>query len=293
VRRGWRRIGILAVGALFLVAVVAPASPATAKKRKIDVRPGPNAISKALARADRGDMLRLHGRRYREAVTIEESVKLVGVGRRRPVIDARCESSFTVAVRADNVSLKRLEVRGADGVPSSEVDFRRVSGGRASNLLVRDSCDAEYGINVVDTGPVTIVNSLARGFSDAGFYVGEVTSTPGGQIRVAQSDAFDNRRGVIVENSAGGEIVIERNFIHDNRVPIQPTGVFIHNSDGVRVLENEITRNGIGLHLDQNSDGNSALFNSLLDNEVDIRDRGTGNCGTDNAFSTGDPLPPC
>jgi nitrous oxidase accessory protein NosD len=280
--------------AAVVVISVAIASPAAAKKRKIDVRPGPNAITKALARADRRDTLRLHGRRYREAVTIEESVKLVGVGRRRPVIDARCESPFTVAVRADNVSLKRLEVRGADGGPfPSEVDFRRVSGGRASNLLVRDSCDAEYGINVVDTGPVTIVNSVARGFSDAGFYVGEVTSTPGGQIRVAQSDAFDNRRGVIVENSAGGEIVVEQNFIHDNRVPIQPTGVFIHNSDGVRVLENEIARNGIGLHLDQNSDGNSALFNSLLDNEVDIRNQGTGNCGTDNAFSTGDPLPPC
>jgi predicted transcriptional regulator of viral defense system len=38
---------------------------------------------------------------------------------------------------------------------------------------------------------------------------------------------------------------------------------------------------------------NSAVFNQLLDNTVDIRNQGTGNCGSDNAFSTGDALPPC
>lgn len=59
------------------------------------------------------------------------------------------------------------------------------------------------------------------------------------------------------------------------------------------MLENEIARNEIGLELSPNSDGNSAVFNRLLDNTVDIRNQGTGNCGTDNAFSTGDALPPC
>ena len=113
---------------------------------------------------------------------------------------------------------------------------------------------------------------------------------------MAQSESLGNHRGVIVENSAGGEIVVEQSFIHDNRVPIEgstPTGVFINNSDGVRVLENEIARNGIGLDLSPNSDRNSAVFNQLLDNTVDIRNQGTGNCGIDNAFSTGDALPPC
>jgi nitrous oxidase accessory protein NosD len=290
------RTAVVVVAAV-LVMIAAVASPVAAKKRKIDVRPGPNAITKALARADNGDVLRLHGRRYREPVTIEESVKVVGVGKRRPLIDGECETSLTIAVRADNVRLKRLAVRGADGGPfPTEVDFRGVSGGRANNVAVRDTCDAEYGINVFDTGPVTIVGSSARGFDDAGFYVGQVTRTPGGRVRVAQSESLGNHRGVIVENSAGGEIVVEQSFIHDNRVPIEgstPTGVFINNSDGVRVLENEIARNGIGLDLSPNSDRNSAVFNQLLDNTVDIRNQGTGNCGTDNAFSTGDVLPPC
>jgi hypothetical protein len=54
------------VVAAVLVMSAAVASPVAAKKRKIDVRPGPNAITQALARADKGDVLRLHGRRYRE-----------------------------------------------------------------------------------------------------------------------------------------------------------------------------------------------------------------------------------
>jgi nitrous oxidase accessory protein NosD len=288
-----------AITALALLALVACVpGPAAAKgKRTIEVRPGASAIGKALDRADDGQMLRIHKGRYEEAVTIEKRVKLVGVGRRRPVIDGRCATPITIAVRSDGVRLKRLEVRGADGGAfPTEVDFKGVSGGRANNLIVRDTCDAEYGINVFDTGPMGIVGSRARGFDDAGFYVGGVTSTPGGRIRVRKSESLKNHRGVIVENSAGGEIVVANNDIHDNRVPIAgstPAGVFINNSDGVRVDENELARNGIGLRLSPNSDGNSAAYNLFFDNFVDIRNQGSGNCGIDNVFDTGDALPPC
>jgi hypothetical protein len=33
--------------------------------------------------------------------------------------------------------------------------------------------------------------------------------------------------------------------------------------------------------------------NAFLDNPVDVRDEGLGNCGQANMFQTGDPLPPC
>jgi hypothetical protein len=126
-----------------------PAIASARAKHKLDVHPGNDALAQALERARDGDVLRIHGRQYREAVTIDERVKLVGVARRRPVIDARCGSDIAIAVRADGVQLKRLEVRGAEGDRfPSEVDFNGVSNGRASNLVVRDTCDAEYGINV-------------------------------------------------------------------------------------------------------------------------------------------------
>jgi parallel beta-helix repeat protein len=275
-----------------LVALLAFVPIATAK-RKIEVRPGPDAISRAIERADAGDVLRIHRGRYTETPAIDKRLKLVGVGKRRPVIDGQCSTRSTVEARADGVRLRRLKVVGGLAI---EVDFTAVSGGRANNLVVRDSCDAEYGINVYATGPIGIVDSVARGFHDAGFYVGEVTSTPGGRVRVRRSESTRNHRGVIVENSAGGEIVVAQNDIHDNRVPIAgsvPTGVYIHNSDGVRVEENEVARNGIGLHMSADSDANVAAFNLFLDNGVDIRNQGSGNCGIDNVVATGDALPPC
>jgi parallel beta-helix repeat protein len=283
---------IAALALLVLVACVP--ETATAKgKRKIEVRPGPNAIENAVARADAGDVLRIHSGRYEETPAVDKRLKLVGVGKRRPVIDGQCSTRSTVEARADGVRLRRLKVVGGLAI---EVDFTAVSGGRANNLVVRDSCDAEYGINVFASGPVGIVNSVARGFHDAGFYVGEVTSTPGGRVRVRRSESMNNHRGVIVENSVGGEIVVAQNDIHDNQVPFTgsvPTGVYIHNSDGVRVEENEVARNGIGLHLSADSDANVAAFNLFLDNGVDIRNQGTGNCGIDNVVATGDALPPC
>jgi nitrous oxidase accessory protein NosD len=293
VRRGTRRTAA-AIAALSLLALVTSAPTATAAKRKIDVRPGKEALSKALDRARDGAVLRIHGRRYREAVTIDKRVKLVGVGRRRPVIDARCGSPTTIEVLADGVRLRRLEVVGAD--TANEVAFDEVSRGRAGNLVVRDTCDALYGINVYDTGPISIANSRARGFDDAGFYVGEIASTPGGAIRVLQSESVKNHRGVIVEDSTSDATIrVANNLIHDNTVPVPgstPAGIFIHNSDGVQVDENELRRNDIGLHLSSGSDGNVAAYN-LFDNPVDVLDEGTGNCGIENLAFTGDALPPC
>jgi parallel beta-helix repeat protein len=287
------------VAAAVAVAVVAslPAG-SSAAKREIEVRPGRNAISKALDRARDGGKLLLHAGRYREEITVDKRVKLVGVGKGRPVIDGRCDAETTVAVRADGVRLKHLKVVGAgDGPFPIEVDFTEVSGGRANDLVLRDTCEAEYGINVLDTGPIEIRNSRARGFDDAGFYIGEVTRTLGGAIQLRGSHSYANNRGLIVENSAGGDIRVTGNQFHDNDVPnpvSPPTGILITNSDGIFVGGNEVRDNArIGLHITADSDDNLIDDNTILGNPVDTRNEGTGNCGSGNVFETGDPLPPC
>jgi len=286
--------GIVVLALLALVVSV-PAIASARAKRKIEVRPGPNAIANALDRADDGQVLRIHRGRYEEAVTVEKRVKLVGVGRRRPVIDAGCASPTTVGVLADGVSLRRLKIVGAD--TGDELTFAEVSGGRASNLVVRDTCDALYGINVYNTGPIEIRRSRALGFDDAGFYIGEITSTGGGAIRLRGSQSHQNHRGLIVENSSGGSIRVIRNQFHANTVPVgfsPPTGVLINNSDGVLVEANTMSANGMfGLHIGPGSDGNVIERNSLFSNPVDIENQGTGNCGSGNEFTTGDALPPC
>jgi parallel beta-helix repeat protein len=291
--------GTTAVLAALVVAIALPAAGAGAKrKHKVTVRPGKTAITKALNRVKQPGVLRIKSGRYREAVTIDKQVKLKGVGKgRRPIIDGRCRTDITVAVRHDDVRLRSLRVVGAGtGTFPIEVDFREVSGGVVKEVLMKDTCDADYGLNLYETGPIGVFDSKAVGFSDAGFYVGEITSTPGGAIYVWGNEGYHNNRGVIVENSAGGEIQIRDNRFNFNDVPgfSGPVGILINNSDGVAIEGNDARGNAaFGLHLTIGSDGNVALSNSLLGNPIDIRDQGSGNCGAGNTFTTGDPLPPC
>lgn len=296
-RRGanWTAVGV--VGCVLAVSAVA-ASPALAKKGKVTVRPGNDAIAKALERVKEPGVVRVKRGRYREQVTIAKQVKLRAVGRGRPVIDGECEAELTVAVRHDDVKLRGLKVVGAGtGTFPIEVDFTGVSGGGVRDVVLKDTCgDAEYGINLFETGPIDVLDSRAAGFSDAGFYAGAISGTPGGAIRFRGNEAFHNTRGVIVENSAGGDIRVSDNVFNFNDVPgfAGAAGIVINNSDGVLVERNEARGNlDFGLHLTPGSDRNTILSNTLLDNPVDLRNQGSGNCGTGNTFATGDPLPPC
>jgi parallel beta-helix repeat protein len=110
------------------------------------------------------------------------------------------------------------------------------------------------------------------------------------------NEGFHNNRGAIVENSAGGDIRLRDNRFNFNDVPgsTGATGITINNSDGVLIEDNEARSNAaFGLHLTTGSDNNVVVSNFFLDNPIDIRNEGTGNCGSPNALATGDPLPPC
>jgi parallel beta-helix repeat protein len=203
-------------------------------------------------------------------------------------------------VRRPAVELRGLRVVGADegfGPFPSEVDFSNVAFGRARDLVLRDTCDAEYGINVFDTGPVSLIGNEARGFSDAGLYVGGIEDTHGGAISVRGNETYGNNRGVIVEDSTGGRIVVRDNELHDNRAPGEgePTGIWLHDSDGVRIVGNSITDSGeLGIHLSVGSDANVLNDNVVRRNPTNLLDEGSGNCGSGNRFgSSGNVLPPC
>jgi parallel beta-helix repeat protein len=292
--------GLAAIVSLgLMVPLAASGQPGHAQGREIEVDPGRNAITKALARADAGDKLHIQGGHYREAITIAEPVKLVGSRNGRvPVIDAGCQTEIAVAVRSAGVTLKRLKVVGAtDGaIPGIGVDFRDVPTGRGQDLTVRDTCDAEYGINLLNTGPVSVTGSRTTGFSDAGIYVGDITDTGGGTLLVRGNDAYGNNKGAIVEFSAGGSIRLEDNDLHDNSLlgTGEPTGLLVFDSDGVQITDNRIRKNGgLGLHLTSNADANVLTRNVIAGNATDVLNEGSGNCGSGNVFATGGPLPPC
>jgi nitrous oxidase accessory protein NosD len=191
-------------------------------RNALEVRPGPGAIAKALDKAEPGDKLRIHSGRYREAIEVTAPVTIVGARKgRRPVIDAQCSALFTVSVRSPGVVLRGLKVVGATdlGGAGTEVDVRGVARGTVEDLVVRDTCDAEYGVNVFQTGAVSVLDTRATGFSDVGIYVGDITDTAGATLLVGGNEAFGNNKGVIVEFSTGASIRVEETTSKTTRSP--------------------------------------------------------------------------
>jgi parallel beta-helix repeat protein len=264
--------------------------------RTIQVHPG--ELQDAIARARAGDTLVIHQGHYRGAFVIDKRLRLIGAKReKRPLIDGGCDTRVTLAVRAPGVLLRRLHVVGATegfGPVPSEVDFSWVESGRATHLLVRDTCDAEYGINVFGSAEVDLIENRGRGFSDAAFYVGAILSTGDGVLRVARNIGFASNRGIIVEDSVGGRIRVVGNRLSNNTAAGlgPPTGIFLHRSDGVLLIDNRVRDNGrFGIHLDPASDDNRLFGNVALRNPSgNIRNEGSRNCGARNRPNS---LPSC
>jgi parallel beta-helix repeat protein len=288
---------------------------ASASAATIEVSPGPNAINRAIDKAHDGDTLRIRHGYYRESLTIDKRVTLQGVGGRRPVIDAGCKRRATIQVSHGGVRLIHLKVKGAAENPSgpypSEIDIENVASGSVRDTFVHNSCGgtdtgAEYGINVRNSGAVKVTRGRATGgFSAAGIYIGGITDTGSSTLEVAGNVSFGNHQGVIIENSSGGRIELHYNYLRHNRIggeEFQPTGLFINNSDRVRVVDNEIQENGhFGVNLSAGSDHNALIDNEIegngyATNGVDVNNNGSANCGSGNTgISTvaGKPLANC
>jgi parallel beta-helix repeat protein len=309
-REGGLRLGARA-GAISVVLALSLASfAASASAATIEVRPGANAINKALDKADNGDLLRVHDGTYREAFTVDKRVRIRGVGG-RPLIDARCESRTTIEVVRGGVKLAHLKVVGAaehrSGLFPSEIDVQNVGSGIIEDVVVHDPCGgidkgAEYGINVFNSGHVEVIDNRAiGGFHDAGIYIGGITDTGDGTLRVVSNASYRNHQGIIIENSSGpgSRIRVAKNNVHHNTIPgeiHEDTGIFINNSDRVRLRDNSVRRNGhFGINITSGSDDNALIDNVIRNNPVDINNDGTGTCGSGNSFGSldGAPLSPC
>jgi parallel beta-helix repeat protein len=305
---GSRRGGRIATAVVACVAL-SWAFTTAASAATIDVTPGPNAINKAVFKAHFGDTLRIHDGTYREAVAVDKHVTLRGVGG-RPLIDARCNSRTTISTTNNGVVLNHLKVVGAADNPSgpfpSEVDFRGMRTGTIHDLVIHDTCGdvdhgAEYGINVFGSGPVEVSdNRVTGGFSDAGIYIGGIVDTDGASLRVVRNATYLNHQGIIVEDSGlDGFVQVANNNVHHNianGVEGNESGIFLHNSDKVRLRENTVRNNGeFGVNLDPTSDHNRLFDNTITANPTDLNNQGPANCGFGNTIgsTSGNPLPPC
>jgi hypothetical protein len=294
-----RTFGVLAA-ALSVCAI--SAVQATAKT--VNVRPTKaHALQKGIDRAGPGDRVAVHPGRYDEVVEVDKRVHIVGVGKRRPVIDGSCRDRLAVVdVTHSGVTLRHLKVKGADGesFPGFAVNMVGLAHGTIEDIVMQQSCpdEAEYGANVNVDGDIQILdNKIFGGFEDAGIYVGSIADTLGGTLRVNGNESYANSSGILIEDSFGNDqrIVVRNNDTHDNhggRSLSPGTGIFVHDSDlGVYTGNTMNDNQNYGVHFDTPSDDNVFNENKAARNGVANKlDEGTGNCGAGNV---GFSMPPC
>ncbi len=289
------RIVLAAATAAAALLIAVPGVSAGGSK-VLQVHPG--QLKSKLGAAQDGDTLVVHRGHYRGTFVITKSVTIAGAkGEPRPLIDAGCNARAAILIHDAGVVLRHLSVTGADeghGSFPSEVDFSGIRSGRAADLRVYDTCDAEYGINVFGSREIDVVDNRGSGFSDSAIYIGGITTTGDGVLRVNRNEALGNNRGIIVEDSAGGDLRFKDNEVHDNSSAGEgePSGIFVHNSDGVLFSGNRVHDNGkYGIHIDANSDGNRFFDNTVSGNPgANFFDEGSGNCGSGNHPN---PFPAC
>jgi parallel beta-helix repeat protein len=260
------------------------------------VRPqGPlsGTFQHAIDKAKSGDRLRIHAGTYSEALTIDKRLQIFAATKGSPpVIDAKCDSSIAVDVTSPGVSIEGLKVKGAKD--AFAMNFNNVRSARVRDMRLNNNCgSAEYGFNIFNAGRIRISDSKATGFGDAGVYIGGIGDTSNGALIVRGVTAMDNNRGIIVEDSTGVDIQVKNNILDRNTISGEgvPSGVFVHNSDGVLFEGNKTRSNGVfGIQIDATSDDNVFKNNVSTDNGTDdFFNEGLGNCGSGNSF----PLSGC
>lgn len=218
--------------------------------------------------------------------------------------------AFTLLVLDGPVTLKNFEVTGASDAAQfseyggAEVNFISGGFGSASGLKMQDKCGVKYGVNVFDTADTLVEDGVFKGYDDAGVYIGGIRD-PGTVVEVIGNKAKENNRGILIEDSGqNGGILVANNVTDANGNGFTPSGIFLHNSDGVVISSNDANNNPYaGIHLDVTSDDNRVLGNAATGNGVgaqggtgaDLLNEGQNNCGSDNTFGTtaGNPLGFC
>lgn len=234
---------LVAVMAALLVTI------GVADARTWRIRPGPGAeqaLQTALIEARPGDTVRLGRGRFELSSGLSLNVDRVtirgeGEGRSILAFDNQRRGAEGLLVTADGVVLRDFAVENARGDAIKVRDCQGVTfrGVRAEWTRGPNQNNGAYGLYPVNCSNVLIQDSIARGASDAGIYVGQSRN-----IIVRNNLAEFNVAGIEIENSFNADVF-------GNRAVNNTGGILVFDLPGlpqqgghsVRVFENEIVAN--------------------------------------------------
>lgn len=184
---------------------------ATAEARTWRIGPGPNVqteLQEALISAQPGDTIRLDRGRFELTSGLSlavDNVTVRGAGQDRTILsfDNQAQGAEGLLVTSDRVTLRDFAVENSKGDAIKARDCDRISiiGVRTEWTRGPNPENGAYGLYPVNCDNVLIRDSIARGASDAGIYVGQSRN-----IVVRDSVAEYNVAGIEIENSFNADV---------------------------------------------------------------------------------------
>ena len=260
-----------------------------------------HSVQHAITGRARGDVIDVHPGTYRGRLLVDKKLTIEGVGKARPVFDAKCDATTRSRSTHGGVTSSTSRSMGADegfGDFPAEVFFIGVASGRASTCGPSTPATPNTGSRRSRPGRSRSPTTTAAASATPAIYIGTINDTLGGTLaRVPATTAVHNSRGIIVEDSLaahghpGSQERLERQH-HSPAVRARPTASSCTTHDGIDVVKNTADGNDYaGYHADANSDHNHFAGNEASDNSKDYVDDhgGRSNCGSGNSF----PIPSC
>jgi parallel beta-helix repeat protein len=267
-------------------ALLCTAAPLAAETHRVE--PGEGAAAKlqeALILAAPGDVIELGAGRFTltDGLSLDvDGVTVRGAGMDKTVLDFTGQQGAGegLLVTSDNVTLRdfALENPKGDGIKSKGADMIIYDGLRVEWTGGPKTTNGAYGIYPVESTGVLVTNSIVKGASDAGIYVGQSRDiTVRGnfvEFNVAGIEIENSRNALVINNLAtrntggllvfdlpglpvmnGGNVILRENVVADNDTPNfappgnivasvrRGTGVLVMANDGVLIEGNVLENN--------------------------------------------------
>ena len=267
-------------------ALLCTAAPLAAETHRVE--PGEGAAAKlqeVLILAAPGDVIELGAGRFTltDGLSLDvDGVTVRGAGLDKTVLDFTGQQGAGegLLVTSDNVTLRGFAIENpkGDGIKSKGADMIIYDGLRVEWTGGPKTTNGAYGIYPVESTGVLVTNSIVKGASDAGIYVGQSRDiTVRGnfvEFNVAGIEIENSRNALVINNLAtrntggllvfdlpglpvmnGGNVILRENVVADNDTPNfappgnivasvrRGTGVLVMANDGVLIEGNVLENN--------------------------------------------------